>query len=90
VLAAAAELNLFSALAQGDLLAGEVAERLQTDPRGMRTLLDALVALGLLDRLGEHYHVPSEVADLMVAGRPGSQLAMAQHQANTTTLRRLK
>ena len=82
VLAAAAELNLFAALAQGELLAGEVAERLQTDPRGIRTLLDALVALDLLDRQGERYRVPAEVADLMVTGRPGSQLAMVQHQAN--------
>ena len=82
VLAAAAELNLFATLAQVELKAGEVAERLQADHRGMRTLLDALVALGLLDRLGEHYRVPSEVADLLVAGRPGSQLAMTQHQAN--------
>ena len=82
VLAAAAELNLFAVLAQGELMAGEVAERLQTDPRGTRTLLDALVALGLLDRQGERYHVPAEVAELMVTGQPGSQLAMVQHQAN--------
>ena len=49
VLAAAAELDLFSALAPAPLPAGELARALQCDLRALTILLDALVALRLLE-----------------------------------------
>lgn len=82
VLAAAGELDVFGALARGDRRAQDVALELGADRRGMRTLLDALVALGLLEKSGELYHAPAEVVSLLVADRSGNQLAMVQHQAN--------
>ena len=50
VLAAAADLDLFSALAPAPLTAAELARTLQCDLRGLTILLDALVALRLLEK----------------------------------------
>jgi predicted O-methyltransferase YrrM len=82
VLAAGAELDAFAVLARGDQSAGELAAQLRADRRGVRTLLDAMAALGFLEKRGERYHVPPDVAGLLIADRPGNQLAMVRHQAN--------
>ncbi len=55
VLAAGAELDIFGALADGSMTAGELAARIQADPRGLRMLADALVAMELLNKEGDHY-----------------------------------
>ena len=82
VLAAAADLELFSAMGLGPFTAGEVVEGLSADPRGVGVLLDALAALQLLDKAGDSYTLAPGVADALA--NPGAQsvLAMAQHQAN--------
>jgi hypothetical protein len=82
VVMAAAELDLFALLAAGPCSAAQAAEALDADLRGMRTLLDALAALGLVEKVGLHYRALPEAASLMTAQGPGSQLAMVQHQAN--------
>ena len=82
VLAAAAELELFDALAPKPVTAGTLARALKTDLRGTTVLLDALVALQLLDKRKDLYAVPPRVAALLTAGGKCSVLAMAQHQAN--------
>lgn len=82
VLMAAAELDLFGMLAGGWFTAAQAAAKLQTDLRATTILLDALAALQLLDKQGERYEVPASLANVLVAGRPGSRLAMVQHQAN--------
>ncbi len=82
VLAAAAELDLFTALSGGPLIAAQAAGALACDLRGITVLLDALTALGLLDKHGDVYEVPQSVRQMLAAGSPGSILAMAQHQAN--------
>jgi SAM-dependent methyltransferase len=60
VLFTAIELDLFSALADAATLS-ELAKRLDLPERGLGILVDALVALELLQRDGDHLH-PSEVA----------------------------
>ena len=50
VLVAAAELNLFDSLATGPLTAANLARVNQCDLRGVTILLDALVALRLIEK----------------------------------------
>jgi hypothetical protein len=82
IVMAAAELDVFGSLAGRSFTAAEAAEALHADLRGMTVLLDALGALQLLDKQGEQYRVPASLVPLLSHGRPGSQLAMMQHQAN--------
>jgi len=82
VLAAAADLDLFRALAEGPMTAATLAHRLTGDVRATTILLDALAALGLLDKRDEIFSVPPSVAQALGQTGPGSVLSMAQHQAN--------
>jgi O-methyltransferase domain/Dimerisation domain len=54
-LLSAVELGLFTTLAQGPRTAKEVISELGLQPRGTVDFLDALVSLGMLERLGEEY-----------------------------------
>jgi predicted O-methyltransferase YrrM len=82
VLAAAAELDLFSVLSRASLPAPEIARSLQCDLRGLTILLDALVALRLLEKSGGNYVLPAGLAAFLTPAGPQSVLAMAQHQAH--------
>jgi O-methyltransferase domain/Dimerisation domain len=53
VVLSAVELGLFNALADGPLVVDALRSRIGLHPRGARDFLDALVALGLLDRDAE-------------------------------------
>ena len=55
VLFSAIEFGLFTELAKGPLAASAIKERLGLHPRSARDFLDALVALGMLERQGEIY-----------------------------------
>jgi predicted O-methyltransferase YrrM len=81
-MAAAAELDLFSALSRGPLPSPEIARALQCDLRGLTILLDALVALRLLEKSGGNYALPAGVAAFLTPEGGQSVLAMAQHQAH--------
>ena len=61
VLGAAAELNLFTLLGEESLPAEPIAIRLRSNLRATTVLLDALAALGLLDKQGENYSVPADL-----------------------------
>lgn len=52
-LLSAVELGLFTQLADGPLTGAEIEQALELHPRATYDFLDALVALGLLDRTGE-------------------------------------
>ena len=54
-LLSAIEIGLFTELAKGPLSLSAVAERLTLHPRSARDFLDALVALGMLQRTGDRY-----------------------------------
>ena len=82
VLAAAADLDLFGTMGAAPFSAADAARKLQSDPRGMAILLDALAALQLLDKQQNQYQAPPGLLEIMTAGGPRSFLAMAQHQAN--------
>ena len=82
VLAAAAELDVFGALASGPLPAADLARGLQCDQRALTILLDALVALRQLEKMGGDYALPAGLAAFLTPGGAQSVLAMCQHQAH--------
>jgi predicted O-methyltransferase YrrM len=82
VIAAGAELDVFTVLAKGPLDAEEVARKVDADPRGTAVLLDALAALGLLEKRGEAYGLAPGVGDILAEGGSASALAMIRHQGN--------
>jgi precorrin-6B methylase 2 len=86
VLAAAADLDLFSALTSKPLTADELSRRLRCALRGLTILLDALAALHLVTKKRARYTLPPGAGALLTDNGSQSVLAMAQHQA--TCLRR--
>jgi len=82
ILGAAAELDVWSVLADKPLSAPQAAQALEADLRGVRILLDALVALELLDKRGDVYSVPEPLKPLLTADSPESVLPMVLHRAN--------
>jgi precorrin-6B methylase 2 len=82
VIAAAADLDLFTALGKTPATAGELAQRIKADPRATAVLLDALAALELLVKKGDAYAVPADVAELLTEDAPANVLAGVRHQGN--------
>lgn len=72
VLFAASDLNIFGALAErGTASAEELAEGLGVSRRGLRLLLDACVAVGLLTKADDAYANSAEAGAFLVPGAPG-------------------
>ena len=82
VLAAAAELDLFSALGADSCRVDEVVEKVGADCRGMTILLDALVALRLVHKEAGQYTVPASIGQFLGRDGPDSVWPMVHHQAN--------
>jgi len=82
IITAAAELDLFTVLEAEPLSASALAARIEADPRASVVLLDALVALGLLEKEDACYHVPPGVAGLLCESAPTNVLAGVRHLAN--------
>lgn len=81
VFAAAADLELFDALVR-PMPAKDLAQRLHCDFRALVILLDALVALQLLEKDEDIFFLSPQNAPFLTASGSQSILAMAQHQAN--------
>ena len=82
VLAAAAELDLFSRLTGRPSTARALAKRMACDLRGLTIFLDALSALRLLAKTNDRYSLEPGIADVFTLRGARTGLAMAQHQAN--------
>ena len=82
VLAAAADLDLFSALAPAPLTAANLARTLQCDLRALTILLDALAALRLLEKSEGNYALPASLKAFLTPDGAQSILAMSQHQGH--------
>jgi predicted O-methyltransferase YrrM len=82
VIGAAAELDLFSRLADRPLLAEEVARQLDANPRATEMLLDAVTALNLLEKREGRYRVAEPLRPLLTAGGAGTLLPMLHHTMN--------
>ena len=83
VIQAAAELDLFDALAPAGKSAADLARAIDGDARATRVLADALTAMHLLRKsdAGE-YSLAEGVLDVLTAGGSRCALAMVRHQAN--------
>lgn len=82
VLAAAADWDVFTALAKESQSAAALAGRLHADVRGLTVLLDALAAMSLLHKQADCYSVPTDVARVLTEDGCESVLSMVRHQAN--------
>ncbi len=80
VLLAAAELDVFGALASGPRTAVELAKTLQSDLRATTIVVDALTALGFLTKHERAYAAAPGVTEALTG--TGSVLPMLRHQAN--------
>lgn len=78
----AAELNLFTILDQTPLSAAEVAARISGDARALAVLLDALVAMGLLVKIGQAYECKGDAARMLSDQAPQTILPMVLHMAS--------
>lgn len=70
VLFAAAELDLFTPLAEAPMTSSQLAERTGLEPEPLRMLLDACSAEGLLTREGNTFANTAVVDAFLVQGRP--------------------
>lgn len=70
VLMTANHLDCFTALGEEALSAEEVASRCGTHPRSTRMLLNACVALGILEKEGPLYRNSAEARESLVRGKP--------------------
>ncbi len=70
ILLTAIELKLFAALGEGPRTSAEVAAALETDPRATDRLMNALAALGFLNKEGERFSNTPDTDALLVPGRP--------------------
>lgn len=82
VLVAAAELQLFEALAAGPLTVEQLAIAVDADRRATRILADALTALGLLEKRDGRYLPAPGVVTALTADGAETVLPMLWHQAN--------
>ncbi len=82
VLAAAAELDIFSALAAHPMTAKSLSAELGADLRATTILLDALTSLRFLKKSADKYSVPLDVARMLTEESPNNILPAIRHQAN--------
>ncbi len=82
LLGAAAELDVFTRIGGRSVSADGLAGELEADPRALAILLDALAALGLLEKAEGRYTVPAELRPLLAAGTPETVLPMVLHSMN--------
>jgi len=78
----AAELDLFTLLAPAPLSVREIAERVNGNPRGLTVLLDALAAMGVLNKERDRYQCLPPVSCLLSRESPESILPMVMHMAH--------
>ena len=82
VLLTAAELDLVSELSRAPATALGLAERRRFALRPLRQLLDALAALGLLEKTADVYSPSPDARELLDRESPDSVLPMMLHQAH--------
>jgi len=86
VLTAAADLDVFNALADGGQTASALAARIGGDARATAVLADALASAGVLEKNGDRYALPAALRAFLLDSSPTSVAAMIRHQG--TCLRR--
>src|SRR5882672_2696142 len=70
LLKAGIKLRVFDYLANGPADVDSVAEGIGANTRGARILLNALVAIQVVETDGNRWWIPQDTADLLVSTRP--------------------
>jgi len=73
----AVELELFTVLQDEERTSAEVAAALETSPRATDRLMNALAALGLLEKRGDRFANTTDGRQMLVRGRPGFMANLA-------------
>ena len=76
ILLTAAEMDLFTILAEAPLTASETAKKSGAEPRALTILLDALAALEFLTKENDAYHCRPPLAPLLTAGSPNAAVLL--------------
>lgn len=79
ILLSAAELDLFTLLSHAPLTLPEITKKTKTQAHGMAILLDALAAMGLLEKTEGRYLCPPPVEAVLSSKAPESVLPMVMH-----------
>jgi predicted O-methyltransferase YrrM len=79
---AGVRLDLFSVIGDSRLGGEEIAGRVGGDARGVTTLLDALAALGLLEKRDDRFANTAAARTCLVKGSPSYVGFMVRHHAN--------
>lgn len=79
-LRAALELQLWEKIASGQDTATKIVTREGWDPMGTQVLLDAIYALKLLNKEGDHYSLVPESAYFLLPSKPAYQGIMLQNE----------
>lgn len=82
ILLTAAELDLFTPLAETAQTAEGLSGMLHCDLRALTVLLDALAAMGLLEKQDGAYRTPPAAAPFLSGGSPRSVIPMVLHAAH--------
>jgi precorrin-6B methylase 2 len=82
VLTAAADLDIFTPLTKSPMTANALASKLNSDLRATTILLDALAAMELLQKQGDVYNVPEEIAELLSEASADNILSEVRHLSN--------
>ncbi len=82
VVISAAELDLFTLLSDRARTAADITAAIDGDPRGVTILLDALCALGLLEKSDGAYRAEASAAALLSKDAPGSIRPMVLHMGS--------
>lgn len=78
----AVELDLFTTLGEEGCDVAKAADRMGTDRRATRMLLDALCALNLLDKSGQTYHNTTAAGRYLQRGQPDDAWAAVMNRVN--------
>ncbi len=82
ILGAAAELGLFDAIAPEGSTAVELAQRIESDLRGLTILLDALAAIQVLSKERDRYRLADSVRACLSDESPVTSAPMIRHRMN--------
>jgi predicted O-methyltransferase YrrM len=82
VLLTAIEYDVFDLLDNGPATSSQMAARMKTDTRATDRLMNALVALGLLEKDGDEFSNSKDAQEFLVTGQPGYMGGALMHASN--------
>ena len=82
ILLSAAELNLFTLLSEKPLTAKETSDKINGDAKALTMLLDAVAAIGLLQKKDNKYFCEPDAAKYLTDNSSATVLPMVEHMSS--------